>query len=69
MLTVELILNCKIQVKLKKKKINQFLQYDIEHISTIGKENIGICFEGLDLIYRELEELWNGFKEVVKQEC
>lgn len=69
MLTVELILNCKIQVKLKKKEVNQLLQYDLEHIPTICKENIGICFEVLNLIYRELKEQWNEFKDVVKQEC
>lgn len=52
-----------------KHKANHFPLYDLEHVHTMFKEDIRNHFESLYVIDRDLEELWNKFKEVVKIKC
>lgn len=62
-----------IQMKLKwKNKTNQFQIYWIQYISIIFKGNMKNCFETVDLMDKETEELWNEMKLLsikVKRDC
>lgn len=63
-----------IQMKLKwKNKTNQFQIYWIQYISIMFKDNMKNCFETLDLMDKETEELWNEIKllciKEVKRDC
>lgn len=56
------LLMYKFQVKvIWKRKANQFLQYSLDNIPTIFKENMRNHFAVITFINRKLEKLWNLF--------